>query len=255
MKPHLRLLCFTLLVLIPVVRAQQDSPPRKPVTNFKNLRDGDLVFIKSSTSRAEPIEKLTGSSLTHCGIIFLDKEGKQVVYEGAGRNAAHYLTIKDWQRDESTEKTRPGQPPNSPDSPLHSVYARRLKTPLSKDEIADLKKNAAELHATQYDFAFQLGNKEPGSNKQYVYCSELIYEAFRKIHREVGEPRPFSYYYTRPGLTEEQAKHLMEPVLNREDIQKLRTPKGKYRPDELVISPEDVYISKALQDITDETSN
>jgi hypothetical protein len=213
----------------------------------------DLVFIKSSTARAEPIEKLTGSPLTHCGIVFLERDGEQtkrLVYEGAGRNAPRYVTIEEWQIEESTKKALPNHSPNPPDSPLHAVYARRLKTPLSNDELKLLKAKAAKLHATQYDHAFQLGNKEPGTNKDYVYCSELIYEAF---DRKVGEPHPFSSYYKQPGLTVKQVKDLMDPLLNKESAQKLRTPKGAYSPDEPVISPADVYFSKLLQDVTDQT--
>jgi hypothetical protein len=33
----------------------------------------------------------------------------------------------------------------------------------------------------------------------------------------------------------------------------LRNPKGPYNPDEFVISPEDVYVSDRLRDVTDET--
>ena len=243
------LLYFTSIavsILTPAICTAQSPTPRTALSYFSKLRDGDLVFIKSSTSRAEPIEKLTRSPLTHCGIIFLDGNGKPVVYEGAGRNEPRYATVEKWQIDESTKKGAA-----SPDSPLHAVYARRLKTPLTKVELDDLKKRAAELHATKYDHAFQLGNKEPGSNKPYVYCSELIYEAFQKIGRKVGEPRPFRYYYKQPDLTEKQVKELMDPLLDKESAQELRTPKGKYNPDEAVISPEDVYISELLQDVTD----
>ncbi len=252
MKRHFHFLCIVISTLAPAICSAEPPTLGPPLTVFSKLKDGDLVFIKSSTSRAEPIEKLTGSPLTHCGLIFLEPDGKQtkrVVYEGAGRNEAHYVTIEDWQIEESTKKAEPGHSPNPPDSPLHSVYARRLKTPLSNEELALVKTKAAKLHATRYDHAFQLGNKE-SETKDYVYCSELIYEAF---NRKIGEPQPFSFYYKQPGLTEKQVKDLMDPLLNQESAQKLRTPPGKYRPDELVISPADVYFSKLLQDVTDQT--
>jgi hypothetical protein len=255
MKMLIKITTFVVCSFVFTIAYCQDnaasSPARKPLTNFKKLKDGDLVFIKSSTSRAEPIEKLTGSPLTHCGIIFVAGDGEQkkrMVYEGAGRNAPRYHTIEAWQIDESTKK---GQ--DKPDSPLHAVYARRLATPLSQDQLGDLRKRAAELHATQYDEAFQLGNKEPGTGTEYIYCSELIFEAFQKVNLKVGEPHAFKFYYDHPGLSVDEVKHLMDPLLNKKSAQKLRTPEGEYNPDELVISPEDVYISKLLQDVTDQT--
>src|SRR5213075_1275400 len=149
----MKLLIFLLTLLSCTLHAEQPSPTsRKPLTHFDKLKDGDLVFIASSTDRAGLIQKLTSSELSHCGIVFLDDQRKAHVYEGAGRNDDIHVTIDEWQKKESTHKD------GRTDSPLHVVYARRFVTGLSDDQIRMVKVEAAKLHKTSYDFAFQMGD-------------------------------------------------------------------------------------------------
>lgn len=239
-------LAFLSAFLCCTLHAQQPSlTPRKPLTHFDKLKDGDLVFIASSTDRAGLIQKLTGSELSHCGIVFLDAQRKAHVYEGAGRNDDTHVTIEEWQKKESTHKD------GRTDSPLHSVHVRRLVTGLSDDQIRTVKGEAAKLHHTHYDCAFQMGNPENNqAGREYVYCSELIYRAFQSIDVILGSPRLFSYYHDK-AVGDDRRK--MDETLNSPDANKLRNPKGPYNPNESVISPEDIYVSDKLRDVNDET--
>jgi hypothetical protein len=188
----MKLLAFLSAFLCCTLPAQQPAPAaRKPLTHFEKLKDGDLVFIASSTHRAGLIQKLTGSTFSHCGIIFLDPERKPQVYEGARPNSDVHKTIEKWQKDESTSDD------GVTASTLHAVHVRRLVTGLSDGQIRTLKSDAAKLHHTPYDRAFQMGDPhDRQSGREYVYCSELIYRAFQSINVELGRPRPFSYFRT-----------------------------------------------------------
>jgi hypothetical protein len=237
---------FLLIALAGASHAQQPSPPRKPLHNFDKLKDGDLVFIASNTPRAGLIKKMTGSEFSHCGIVFLDDHGKPRVYEGAGANNDIHKPIATWQTDESA----PDSGPN-----IHLVYARRLTGGLSTDQIKTVKAAATKLHKTLYDFAFQMGdpnNIQDGT--KYIYCSELIYRAFQSIEK-LGNPLRFRYYYERAdeGDRAQMDKSLNGRDPNGHDIKQLRNPPGPYSLDEFVISPEDVYRSGRLEDVTDET--
>jgi hypothetical protein len=227
--------------------AQEPTPPaRKALTHFEKLKDGDLVFIESSTHRAALIQELTGSEDSHCGIIFLDAERKARVYEGAGSNSDNHKIIANWQVDESTSDEKITA------SPLHKVYARRIATSLSPAQIKTLKEEAAKLHHTRYDRAFQMGDPhDTKAGRNYVYCSELIYRAFQSIGVELGTPKLFRFYYDEAGKKNRQKD--MDAALNSAEVNELRTPKGPYRQDEFVISPADVYGSDRLRDLNDET--
>jgi hypothetical protein len=207
------------------------------LTDFSKLKDGDLIFIRSHSDNAPYIAAITGSKLTHCGIVF--HEGGEIrVYEGAGRG--QYLTIKEWQVKESGGHS------------LEPIYARRLIKALTSDQINSLKAEAAKLHETHYDFAFAWTNSykyDNGETKEYVYCSELQYKAYeRALNIQLGTPHPMKDYFGAIPADERDAI-----------IEKLKTnPKAihcragdDFDPDELIISPEEVFQSDVLMDVTD----
>jgi hypothetical protein len=223
---------------------EQASTLPKPLTRFEKLRDGDLVFIASSSKRAKLIETLTHSKFSHCGVVFLDAQGKPQVYEGAGANSDVHKPIEQWRKDESTPYG------GRPDSPLHPVYVRRLVTGLTQDQLNKVKSEAAKLHHTKYDFAFYMGDPEDNlAGREYIYCSELLYRAFQSVGVLLGEPRRFSFYRAQAG----QNAGLMDSTMNCAEARNLRNPPRDYSPDEFVISPQDVYSSEKLRDVNDET--
>jgi len=248
---HVKLFSLVLPFLCIAAYAEQPNPaPSKELTRFEKLKNGDLVFITSSTHRAKLIQELTGSEYSHCGIIFLDTQGKAEVYEGAGSNSDFHKPIVQWQVDESTSDDGVRA------SPLHKVYARRLETNLSSTQIKTLKDEAAKLHHTLYDRAFQMGDPhDTKAGRKYVYCSELIYRAFQSINVELGNPRRFGYYYDKAGEIGKDRQEEMDKTLNSADVNELRSPKGPYSKDEFVISPADVYGSGKLQNVDDDTAD
>lgn len=232
--------------LLASLSCAQEVPQQKALTDFSKLKDGDLVFIESSSGRSEAIKKLSKSVLSHCGIVFLNASGKPEIYEGAGSYSDTHKPISEWQTDESTPKDQ-----NKPDQPLHPVYARRLPG-LTKEQIATLKAKATELHNTSYDKAFQFGNKDAGG-KEYIYCSEFSFLVFKTIGVELGTPRTFKSFYTVFGsdaASIKKVKDTMAKELNSTEAMKRRTPKdSEYSPDELVIAPVDVFKAKDLEPV------
>jgi Permuted papain-like amidase enzyme, YaeF/YiiX, C92 family len=230
------------------VSAQPPSPtPMKPLTKFEKLRDGDLVFIASNSPRAGLIQRLTGSTFSHCGIVFLEG-GEPHVYEGAGANSNIHRPIGKWQTEESAPEHGPK---------IHLVYARRLKGGLTADQVKTLKGEAAKMHKTHYDFAFQMGDpKDSQAGREYIYCSELIYRAFQALGVTLGEPLSFGVYYQRAGEDPKKGKQNQEEMdkkLNAPEVNKLRNPPGRYRLDEFVISPKDIDDKDKLEEVTDDT--
>src|SRR5207248_10724101 len=87
---------------------------QEPLKDFRKLKSGDLVFIRSNSGdRADAIEKITKSPLTHCGIV-IKEDLRMIVYEGAG-HLGDYKEVVAWQHYES------------PPGDLHSIYVRRYK--------------------------------------------------------------------------------------------------------------------------------
>ena len=198
---NLRLIALSLglLLLQGVVVAQDETVlGQKPLKDFSKLQSGDILFIRSNSGpRADSIEEITKAPLTHCGIVI--KEGdRAVVYEGAGHQG-NYKDVETWQRDESKKQGSP------PPVPLHSIYVRRYSGSL-EGKLDGLRQRAKALHDTPYDNAFAWNNHEPGSGKEYIYCSELIWKAFHDaVGADLGDPHALKDYLNQ-GTKEEKAK-------------------------------------------------
>lgn len=241
------------ICLFATAPAQADPLAPKALTNFQKLEDGDIVFIESNSDNAEAIKALTKSTLTHCGIVFREGEGLDglKVYEGAGRG--EYLTIRTWQVRESKDKNKPS-----------AIYVRRLKnravrlTPV----IEGLKTAAKALHETKYDkgFAWKNTYTENGTTKEYVYCSELVWKAYDRATKEkihLGSLHRIDKYITDAKPEEkESVKAILKAKLNNDISRPYRKspahPNGEdYKPDELAISPQEVFESDELEPVTD----
>jgi hypothetical protein len=238
----MKLVILILIATCIAVSAEPPSPtPKKPLTKFGKLRDGDLVFIASNTPRAKLIQTLTRSEFSHCGIVFLEG-GEPHVYEGAGANSHIHRSIGKWQTEESAPEDGPK---------IHLVYARRLRGSLTADQVKTLKGEAAKMHKTHYDFAFQMGDpKDSQAGREYIYCSELIYRAFQSLNVTLGTPHLYRDYYNPAGADLQKE---MDDNLNALAVEKLRNPPGPYRLDEFVISPKDIDDRDKLVEVTDET--
>ena len=210
-----------------------------PLTDFDKLNEGDLIFIRSHSDNAPDIAALTGSQLTHCGIVFREK-GKWIVLEGAGRGEV--LSLPRWQEKESG------------DHALEPIFVRRLQnaiTLLAGDNLKKLRTEATRLHDTRYDFAFAWSNtyQEDGTKKEFVYCSELLYKAYDGAFGvKLGAPHPMRDYIA--ALPAAKVEAIVLKLNTNEKARHCRGGKD-FDPEDLIISPQDVYASSLLVDVTD----
>lgn len=234
---HLRFIALSLGILLQGVAIAQDEIVlgQKPLKDFTKLKSGDILFIRSNSgARADSIEAITEAPLTHCGIVI--KQGEStIVYEGAG-HTGDYKDVEKWQRYESTKKGKP------PPVPLHSIYVRRCAGSL-EGKLDGLRQRAKELHDTPYDNAFAWNNHEPGSGKEYIYCSELIWKAFHDaVGVDLGDPHPLRDYLEGGPAKKAKAEAAFKMYLGEH-----------YNLQEKVISPTDVFKSNKLIAVTDDT--
>jgi Permuted papain-like amidase enzyme, YaeF/YiiX, C92 family len=136
----------------------------------------------------------------------------------------------------------------------HSLYVRLLKDRETRltSKLPELKKRAKELHDTSYDLGFAWANKD-GAGKEYIYCSELIWKAFKDAVRvELKKPHPLSDYINSPppGRTSQDIEKDFEIYLNKPKSKERRDGQP-YKRDELAISPREVFESSELEPVVD----
>jgi Permuted papain-like amidase enzyme, YaeF/YiiX, C92 family len=226
--------------------AQETAPERRPLSpeKWSKLQPGDIVFIRSRTANAPLIAALSnvdGKSdaddvFTHCGIIFKDNDNQLKVYEGEGRGAGHWLTLAEWQREESKGKVN-----GVAKTDLHNVYALRWNgQPTLATGLANLLERAKELHDTGYDCGFSWSDK-------YAYCSELVWKAYTAGNLSLGTLPTMGKYV-----------NAVSPDVAQEIKHKLEEAKGKYRDkgyvaDESAVSPEDIFRSSSVTPVTNDS--
>ncbi len=131
--------------------------------SYSRLREGDLVFQNSTSDQSPLIWLAQGSPYTHCGIIIEKPDGLYVL------EAVSQSKLTPWK-----EWKRRGR--------LGYVATRRVV-----DE--PVKINYRKYLGQPYDLAFRFDNGK-------LYCSELIYEVYR---RELGitlcKPHKVSHYH------------------------------------------------------------
>jgi hypothetical protein len=226
--------------------ASAQPPPQSPLTDFTKLKEGDIVFIESNSERAPAIKKLTGSNLTHCGIVFRDQRNNWIVYEGAGRPYS-YSDLADWIGRESGNGNK------------NPIYVRRLTDTNGRlnSKIENLRTKAKDLHDTSYDFGFAWKNKHP-SGKEYIYCSELVWKAFNDaVGIALKNPHPLSEYIDKKRDDTQRTPAERKAVEDDFEIY-LNNKKSKdhrdgrpYERSELAISPVEVFDSTELEAVTD----
>lgn len=173
------------------------------------LRNGDLLFIESTSGQGKAIRLATHSKYTHIGIVFIE-EGKPVVYhavEPVMKSSLEEFTAM------SAGKT---------------CQVKRLKNQglLTEAVLADMKKAAVEALGRHYDLAF-------GWDDEQLYCSEYVWKLYKRtLNLEIGKPRPLKDF------------DLSHPVVK----YMLKERYGKNIPlNEQMISPGDMYDSTLLE--------
>lgn len=171
--------------------------------------DGDIVFYES-TSRQSPVIKLAQhSKWTHCGIVFHIGE-KAYVYEAVG--TVKYTPLKDW-----IAKGKNG-----------AYCVKRLKKPLSKEEIAKMRAVGSGYKGKHYDTLFQWSDTK-------MYCPELVW----KIYKHGA------------GIELCVLGHFSDYPINHPAVNKfIKERYGKsFNPDECIVSPFALYKSNLLKEV------
>ncbi|MDQ3034904.1 MAG: hypothetical protein M3Y87_21025 [Myxococcota bacterium] len=131
-----------------VVFAACDSSTRADV------RAGDLVFHRSSSAQSRVIAEVTGSELTHVGVV-LARDGTLEVLEAG--SPVGWTPLDEW-----IARGEGGR-----------FEVRRLREPPSEEQLAALRREGERLVGRPYDARFGWGD-------QRLYCSELVYLVFER---------------------------------------------------------------------------
>ncbi len=174
-----------LICLFAVIAGCAEVGDRQDITRL--IRPGDLLFKDVDCGPlCDAIEKVTtgykGANLSHVGIAAKDENGQIVVLEAvsAGVKATDLQTF-----------LNRGTDPNN----LPKIMVGRLKKPY-RHLIPGAIKEAEVLEGRAYDKEFAIDNDA-------YYCSELIYEIFRRANG--GEPmfmlEPMTFKDPKTGKT------------------------------------------------------
>lgn len=173
------------------------------------VKDGDIVFIVSTSGQGKAIQLATKSKYTHVGIVF-HENGKAMVYHAVEPVSVNTL-------DEFISMSQDGK-----------CEVKRLKdnSKLTKETVATMLKEAKSLVGKHYDIYFAWDDKE-------LYCSEFVWKLYNKhLGLEIGKLRALKEF------------DLSSPIVK--DIMKKRY--GSNIPyEEKMISPGDMFTCELLK--------
>ena len=139
----------------------------------ENLKEGDLVFRSDRHSHvSELIREITGCHYSHVGIVAKDTDGNLVIVDA----------------DEKRGKNEDGSSNNSQAVAAITVEKFFCESRATQGLVVRPKNNKASQKAAKWAME-QTKNKEYkydiwdpwASNKKTVYCSDLVYQAFKNI--------------------------------------------------------------------------
>jgi uncharacterized protein YycO len=132
------------------------------------FKDGDIVFQTSRSKQSSMIKKITGSKLTHCGMIY-EKKGKLFVIEAV--SPVRTIPLNQWIS-------------NGVDGKYKVV---RLKNELTDSDKKIMFSYAKKQLGKSYDSKFQWSDNK-------MYCSELVWKVYKSVGVELCETNKFSDY-------------------------------------------------------------
>jgi uncharacterized protein YycO len=163
-------LFFALIILFFLLTLQSrllSDTPVKPVRNLDQkgfglekqgmeqnivFRDGDIIFNQTRGELSERIAAVTGSRLTHCGLIFVE-EDKIYVIEAS--ETVRIVPVEKWVQ-----------------SGVDKKFALLRDGSLTQQQKEQIVREGKRFLERPYDFKFQLDDEE-------IYCSELVYKAYK----------------------------------------------------------------------------
>ena len=175
--------------------------------------DGDIIFQTSLSSQSEAIQRATKSKYSHIGIV-LEEEGEWYVYEAV--QPVKMTRLLEWINRGNDN---------------HYVLKRLRQYPggLNQAQIHSLRVSADQFRGKNYDLHFGWGNES-------IYCSELVWKMYDEgLGIQLCELRELNEF------------DLSDPIVKK----KMSERYGNQIPmNEQVVSPEDIYQSDLLIEIT-----
>ncbi len=223
----------------PLLRDQKRdlSPAKKKVPEFLNkVKNGDIVFIRSTSVQSAALEEVTGSRWTHVGVLFKVKKQK---------NSYQLVADSDKSRDAKWMVFEAG--PQVRFNPVERFVGSReyallrFKENLNESDVQKLFSVALTRIGKPYDVYFLLS--QDGTSKDNPdYCSELVWYVYAKaLGRQLG----FMVQLGSQKLDGPQAQKLMKERLGRKSAP-LSVAKWK---EQYVIPPESQFVSPQLERI------
>lgn len=198
---HLSLLFVSISGFFLFSFTRKDSDPQ--------LKNGDIVFIESSSGQGQAIQLATKSKMTHVGIVFIEN-GRPVIYHAV--EPVMKSSVAEFRTMSSNDK----------------LYVKRLKDQslLTEENINKMLKEARSKLGVHYDYLFDWTDDQ-------LYCSEFVWKLYNhNLGINIGTLKQLKDF------------DLSHPVVKF----KLQERYGNNIPlKEEMISPGDMYTSELLQ--------
>jgi hypothetical protein len=203
------LIIIVVLPVIYLVFIHETGPRTVSSSQFKQFRNGDIIFQTSQSRQSQAIQLATDSKYSHMGVIYINN-GKYYVYEAV-------QPVKLTKLDKWIKRGKDN----------HYVV-KRLKQGLSAEDLKKLKSAGERFHGKSYDSHFEWSDKK-------IYCSELVWKMYKNaLDVEIGKLQKLGDFdFDHPAVK----KKLNERFGNKIPL------------DEKVISPGEMYESSELETI------
>jgi len=187
---------------------------------YEKFKEGDLIFIVSTSTQSAALKEASGSDWTHVGMLF-KKDDKWVV--GEASRVVMLSPVEQFIR-----KSAGG------------TYAiRRLKKDvktLGDSEISTLFETYKVYEGRPYDIYFQMVDSKEHKAQDLLYCSELTYLLYQSLGLEVGKREKFRNL----NIGEESKKLVEKRFTKRNAIFDFNQP---------VVTPRSQFESTLLEDV------
>lgn len=176
------------------------------------LQDGDIIFHRSQSNLSQAIALVTGSDMTHMGMVLM-RDGSPWVIEAGG--TVRYSTL-----DEFIAR-----------GAGHTYVVKRLvqtDSLLTESRLDSLRSSAEAFLGKPYDGQFNWSDDQ-------LYCSELVWKIYHRVGIDLGALRKLGEF------------NLEHPIVR----EQLRRRYGENVPlEEPVIAPSDIFACPLLETIT-----
>lgn len=150
-----------LLAVVYLMIACGAANASKPPT----VRSGDVVFQISKSRQTIPIQRATGSSWSHCGVVFVI-DSAPVVCEAVG--PVKFTPLDEWIEDGVGQE--------------YAVMRLRPEFALTRDSMVLMRRAADRFLGRPYDHLYAWSDAK-------LYCSELVHKVYRAAGVKIGMPR------------------------------------------------------------------